>query len=60
MIGRELQTNCPVCGFRVKKPYLTSFDTTYSERRFYECSKCGKLFAILLDYKEGSESIEAD
>ena len=59
MISREPQTNCPVCGFRVKKPYLTSFDA-YSERRFYECSKCGKLFAILLDYKAWSENIETD
>lgn len=58
MIGKVPQANCPACGSRIRKPYLTSF-SAFSEKRLYECPKCGKKFAVTHDLKTGGEKIEA-
>lgn len=54
IIDRSPQEDCPACGSRIRKPYLTSF-REFSERRLYECPKCGERFAVVYDVylKEG-------
>lgn len=49
IIDRSPQEDCPACGSRIRKPYLTSF-REFSERRL-----CGERFAVVYDVylKEG-------
>lgn len=57
MIGKLPGASCPGCGNKVKKPYLTSF-RAYSEKRLYECPKCGGKFTVLHDLRSGECEIE--